>query len=493
MQTDHERRAGRRGRLGRAAFVAALVPGFVTLPVGSFAAGPEPEPVSPEIVSIPLDDLLVESGAGVERRTPQGSESAEDDPASALTTSAATAPIAVEPFVVGGVTWAPGSDPASIDIEFRTRSSHGWSTWTDLPAGSEHAPDPGSVEGDAARPGTDPLVVAGADAVQVRISTARGGKPRDLRLELVDPGSAPADRSIGTQPAGAAAAAPARPTIYTRAQWGADESLREAGPPDYGRVRGAFVHHTAGTNSYSSSQVPAIIRGIYAYHVNGRGWRDIGYNFLVDRFGRIWEGRYGGINRAVVGAHTAGYNSNAFAMSVLGTYTSKEPEAAVIASYKQLFAWKFVLHGVIPSIAVAYPGGKTLQPVAGHRNTKATECPGAQLYAEIPEIRAGTTARMVPLPATRPSTIRATGPASAARGTLVTLRVYWSSGTWVTGIANLQRWSNGSWRYVRQVHVNNGRGSARTVLDRTGTYRVYGRKAPGLILPVSANLRVVAR
>lgn len=99
-----------------------------------------------------------------------------------------------------------------------------------------------------------------------------------------------------------------RPTIYTRAQWGTNENIRGPGPPDYGEVRGALVHHTVNANNCTAADVPAIIRGIYSYHVNSRGWRDIGYNFLVDRFGRVWEGRYGGIKRAVTGAHTAGYN-----------------------------------------------------------------------------------------------------------------------------------------------------------------------------------------
>jgi putative cell wall-binding protein len=184
------------------------------------------------------------------------------------------------------------------------------------------------------------------------------------------------------------------PAIYSRAQWGADESIREPGDPDYGQVLGTFVHHTAGTNSYTEAEVPAIIRAIYAYHVNGRGWRDIGYNFLVDRFGRTWEGRYGGVDRAVVGAHTAGYNSSAFGTSVLGTYTSKAPEDAVLFAYERLIAWKFTLHGVEPDASVAYPGQKTLPAIAGHRDADATECPGQLLYDKLGAIRLGTAAAM---------------------------------------------------------------------------------------------------
>ena len=111
------------------------------------------------------------------------------------------------------------------------------------------------------------------------------------------------------------------PTIYSRADWGADERLRDC-CVEYGEVHAGFVHHTVNANGYSRAEVPAILRGIYAYHTQSRGWRDIGYNFLIDRFGRIWEGRYGGITLPVVGAHTLNYNENSFAASAIGNYQS---------------------------------------------------------------------------------------------------------------------------------------------------------------------------
>ena len=117
-----------------------------------------------------------------------------------------------------------------------------------------------------------------------------------------------------------AQAAVAQPQIFTRAQWGADESIRGTAPKYNSTIKAGFVHHTAGVNGYSEAEVPKILRGIYAYHVKGNGWSDIGYNFLVDRFGRLWEGRYGGMTRAVVGAHTGGFNVDSFAVSALGNY-----------------------------------------------------------------------------------------------------------------------------------------------------------------------------
>ena len=114
------------------------------------------------------------------------------------------------------------------------------------------------------------------------------------------------------------------PQIYSRADWGADERMRDC-CVEYGEVHAGFVHHTVNANDYTRREVPAILRGIYAYHTQSRGWRDIGYNFLIDRFGRIWEGRYGGITMPVVGAHTLDYNENSFAASAIGNYETAQP------------------------------------------------------------------------------------------------------------------------------------------------------------------------
>jgi hypothetical protein len=262
----------------------------------------------------------------------------------------------------------------------RTRNRRGWSGWFEL-RDDGHGPDRTSAEADRARRGTDPVIVEPSEAVEVRFYTADGVPPSDVRLDLVSPGSDPTDSL--------AAAVHDHVTIRTRADWGADESIREQTEPSYGQVLGMFVHHTAGANSYTEGDVPAIIRSIYVYHVTGRGWRDIGYNFLIDKFGRIWEGRYGGMTRAVVGAHTLGYNSYAFGAAVLGTYSSKSPEPEVLGAYEDLIEWKFALHEVDPHAMIAYPGLESLPAVAGHRDGVATECPGDGLYGELPTIRQG--------------------------------------------------------------------------------------------------------
>ena len=99
------------------------------------------------------------------------------------------------------------------------------------------------------------------------------------------------------------------PPIFTRRAWNANEAIRRGAPSYASSVQFAVVHHTAGSNSYTASQSAAIVRGIEVYHVQGNGWNDIGYNFLVDRFGTVYEGRFGGIDRNVVGAHALGFNT----------------------------------------------------------------------------------------------------------------------------------------------------------------------------------------
>ncbi len=137
--------------------------------------------------------------------------------------------------------------------------------------------------------------------------------------------------------------------------------------------------------------MPAIIRGIYRFHVQGRGWNDIGYNFLVDRFGRIWEGRYGGVDKPVVGAHTQGYNSQAFAMSAIGNFDVANPPAALVSAYSRLFAWKLGLHGV-PATGYVTLNGTRLHRISGHRDAGQTACPGRYLYAKLGTIRSATAA-----------------------------------------------------------------------------------------------------
>ena len=293
---------------------------------------------------------------------------------------------------VVGVTWPQGRVSKDDRVEYRVRDDGRWSAWTTMAVSeSDHAPDPGTAEAKNARGGTDPYVVTG-DEVQIRVLSEKDSVAPDVRMDVIDPMTSPADDDAVAVP-GAASAAGARPAIYTRKQWGADESIRR-GEPSYGTVKAGFVHHTVDANSYSSAQVPAILRGIYSFHVKGRGWSDIGYNFLIDRFGRTWEGRYGGIDKPVVGAHTGGYNSQLFGAAAIGTYTTTTPPTAVLDAYKRLLAWKLGLHHIDPATTVLLDGMSTkVYTVSGHKDADGsvndTACPGSALYSKLSTLRSG--------------------------------------------------------------------------------------------------------
>jgi putative cell wall-binding protein len=286
-----------------------------------------------------------------------------------------------------GVTWDEGALSTADRVEYRVRDNGRWGDWTTMEADDDHGPDPGTPEALHERGGTDPYVVT-SDAVQVRVLTAKAKAP-DAQLDVVDPSVSAADAP--TSLAGSAQAAGTKPTILSRAQWGADESLR-TGTPEYGTIKAGFVHHTVNANGYSASQVPAIIRGIYAFHTQSRGWSDIGYNFLIDRFGRTWEGRAGGVDQPVIGAHTGGYNSQLFGAAAIGTFNTAQPSSAMMSAFNKLFAWKLGLAHVDPVGKVTLTGmTRAVYTVSGHRDADGapnqTECPGNALYAKLGSIR----------------------------------------------------------------------------------------------------------
>ncbi len=193
------------------------------------------------------------------------------------------------------------------------------------------------------------------------------------------------------------------PSIYTRAQWGANESWRD-GPPRYNNtILQAHVHHSASGNGYSQADVPALIRSFYRYHTHSLGWSDIAYNFLVDSFGTIWEGRYGGMERPVRGAHTLGFNNSSTGFCVIGNFESVQPTQPTLDSLAKLAAWKLSIYGrdpqgwtqVTSEGSDKFPRGHvvTLPVIDGHRDTNDTACPGGNLYVQIGAVRAATAGR----------------------------------------------------------------------------------------------------
>ncbi|MGW3557189.1 peptidoglycan recognition protein family protein [Streptomyces sp. NPDC000963] len=194
----------------------------------------------------------------------------------------------------------------------------------------------------------------------------------------------------------AAAAAPyvgPRPAIITRKGWGADESIREKTFVYTNTIKAAFVHHSATGNNYTCAEAPSVLRSIYRYHVLSSGWRDFGYNFAVDKCGNIYEGRAGGVDKPVLGAHTLGFNTSTMGIAVLGTFSKTAPPAASVTAVARLTAWKLGLHGINPvgTVTLTSGGGNLyakgtkvkFHAIAGHRDGFATDCPGSLLYGKL--------------------------------------------------------------------------------------------------------------
>jgi hypothetical protein len=297
---------------------------------------------------------------------------------------ARTGRLSTTTYSMVGFTWR-GADP---DISVRTLSDGTWGTWRHA-----HELTDGSPTG--RRAASALLWVDRSQGVQVRTAHR---SPRSLRVVLIDPGVLPSDQARTSAPSLAratATSAPA-PTLHSRREWGADPDWRNGEPQYLDRLRQIHVHHTATGNGYSRADVPGILRGMYRYHTQTLGWFDIGYNFLVDRFGRAWVGRSGGANRLVRGAHTLGFNEASVGVSVIGNLEQRAPWAEAVTGVVKLAAWKLDKHGrwadgnvfVTSTGSDKYPEGTRvrLPAIDGHRDTNDTACPG-RIYRRLPQIR----------------------------------------------------------------------------------------------------------
>jgi hypothetical protein len=375
---------GLRRRLILGTCLAMLV---VVLPVGPVVA----HEAAPEVRSETVDEIAEDARAHGAGRESSRSEVIE-------------APIPFSGMGVQGV----GPEP---ELRVRTREIDGdWSPWTDVEILDEFdGPDPGSAEaaraGDARRTmtwTTDAIWAGEASHAQIDVVK---GSVRDLEVTFIDSMGISetrlqrigrALRSLGTsQPAEAAS----KPGIISRAQWGANESWR-SGSPSYATVRFGVLHHTATSNSYTREQAAGQVRNMYYWHTQNNGWNDLGYNFVVDRFGRIYEGRYGGVDRGVIGAHAGGWNTGSFGVAIMGNHNTVNPSSAAVNAASSLMAWKYRLHGLNPDpTARVSINGHRIRTLEGHRNVRSTyiqesssssfaqDCPGSNLYSRMDNIR----------------------------------------------------------------------------------------------------------
>ena len=365
-----------------------------------------------------------------------------------------TDPLEVDRFFVAGFTWTGGADlPDGVRIYLRVRENGSWSPWY-----LSEAADSG--RDDRATPGTGEFVTGGADAIQA--SVVGSSLPAGLKLALVpsrpqgeevlgaddltttqaaptpviedasaaenqgtqvDPAAMtlPASPASVTRPVAASVAAPAAApaavpvvapaattanglpvAVTTRAEWGANASYM-SWDPEYARAGHVVVHHTAGTNSYSAGQSASIVRGIYYYHAVVLDWGDIGYNFLVDKFGTVFEGRSGSVaapaGRMSIGAHARGVNTGTMGISMMGDYSTVSPSDAQLSSVGKMAGWFLKRAGISDVTGWAglhvwtterYQAGSTISMprILGHRDVGYTTCPGNVGYSKLGAIRA---------------------------------------------------------------------------------------------------------
>lgn len=381
------------------------------LPGAALAADAQPSPSSGNEDSASPESASPESAA-------QDSASADSASASPESKTYAAKPEEVKSIKLDdakvnivGASWT-GEDPS---LEVRHRTSSGWSSWEALPVDDAEGPDPQSKEGrQATSVGTEEqsIAVPVLDATEVEVRSAgTNQKTTDLEINRVTTEVSADDSALAKRKGTASAPSDGltvqkyqhelKANIVTRSEWGADEKLVRCETDKTSSTKGIFIHHTAGSNSYTKAQAPGIIRGYLAYHTQNRGWCDIGYNFLVDKYGTIYEGRADSIDLAVTGAHASGFNSYTTGISVMGTYTGSAPSSAAQSSVKRLIAWKANQYGFNPTGKMTltsgggstsrYPSGKkvSLNVVSGHRDTSYTACPGTSFYSKLGSIRSG--------------------------------------------------------------------------------------------------------
>ena len=219
---------------------------------------------------------------------------------------------------------------------------------------------------------------------------------QNINAVLISPPQAPMDNL----PLPSAVAAPGQPpNIISRAQWGADESMRCPNTVYDNGVRAGVVHHTAGSNDYEPQDSAAIVRSIYAYHTRTLGWCDIAYNALVDKYGQVFEGRAGGMTRPVEGAHTGGFNEDTWGVAMLGDFDVVPPTPIQLRTVGRLLGWRLGMDHVDPRGTVVltsaggsfthFPAGATptLPTIFTHRDVGNTDCPGNAAYAVMDQIR----------------------------------------------------------------------------------------------------------
>ncbi len=308
-------------------------------------------------------------------------------------------------------------DLTGTSARVRAKKTDGtWGPWYEAEALEGVGPDTAGTRG------TEPVFIGRTTTVQISVTRPAGATPtgpgadteptkpglgyvpanveqpfsQNINAVLISPPQAPID----SLPLPSAVTAPgAPPQIINRAQWGADESMR-CGNPQYDKgIRAGIVHHTAGSNAYAPQDSAGIVRSIYEYHTRTLGWCDVAYNALVDKYGQVFEGRAGGMDKPVEGAHTGGFNRDTWGVAMMGNFDVVPPTPIQLRTTARLLGWRLGLDHLDPhgTVVLASAGGSftkfpfgatpTLPTIFTHRDVGNTDCPGNAAYAAMGEIR----------------------------------------------------------------------------------------------------------
>lgn len=369
------------------AALAALVVGtcstvaLATAPLAAQEAGAPPAPTTRQVAT---------------KGTMDTSEVALDGSATGWTST--------QPLLPGtetvALSWETATSAPDGAVSVRSRGPAGWTPWTTIGSDVADAGEP------SPRAGTDIIWLGqdGADALEVKIETGPLVGLELLRMryhegEVQTVTETPQGRTTGR--------AAAKPAIRDRSGWAPGgwkyTNSGCSGGPSTATLKHAVVHHTASTNSYTAAQVPGLIESIYTYHTGTKGWCDIAYNFVVDKFGTIWQGRSGDVAKPVVGGHAQGFNTGSVGVTLLGQFepgaqpAAAQPTSAMMDSAAKLIAWKLSLAGLNPRGDVTltsggnpkYPAGRqvTLPVINAHTQSGQTSCPGANVIAKMASLR----------------------------------------------------------------------------------------------------------
>ncbi len=377
------------GRPPMGALLAAtlVVPAALVAPTLSAQPLPAPRPVTPDIQTLSLHGV---DQSALRTSAPPSESGAVGRSKPVLLTKT----LSTDGYRMLAVTWdADSARTASVNV--RTHTNGTWSDWTAVDVMN----DLGSGAPPNGRLGTEPYWAGNSDGVQVRVDALGHGAPTGVQVDLIEPGYSPADAAItDAPPAGTAFADDDQTNIVTRAEWGANESLRDKHMDMSKTVKVAFVHHTAGTNNYGPKEGPAVVRGLYSYYIFTLGYADIGYNFLVDKYGHVYEGRAGSITTPVRQAATGGFNKDTMAVVALGNFQTAKASDALVHGIARILAFRLSSYHLDPyghqrlkaeTGSTRYHPGEwaNFKVISGHRDAGYTACPGQNLYNRLPDIR----------------------------------------------------------------------------------------------------------